>query len=95
MEIQVKSFLVTVVVALVFFLAIIFGARNEQLVTISYFVAKGEYRLPVVLAVVFLLGFIISWVFAGYHILKLRLNVRQLSKRLALAETKNNNDVDA
>ncbi|MCL1077729.1 DUF1049 domain-containing protein [Parashewanella spongiae] len=89
-----KSFLVTVVLALIFFLAIIFGARNEQLVTISYFVAKGEYRLPIVLAVVFLLGFLISWLFAGYHILKLRLNIRHLSKKLALAETKSDSVED-
>ena len=48
-----KSFVATVLVALLFILALIFGARNEQVVTISYFVAQGEYRLPVVLAIVF------------------------------------------
>ncbi|MGL4711251.1 MAG: lipopolysaccharide assembly protein LapA domain-containing protein, partial [Shewanella sp.] len=53
-----KSFIATVFVALLFILALIFGARNEQVVTISYFVAQGEYRLPVVLAIVFFAGFI-------------------------------------
>ncbi|WP_299792767.1 LapA family protein [uncultured Shewanella sp.] len=83
-----KSFIVTVLVALFFFLALIFGARNEQVVTISYFVAQGEFRLPVVLAVVFLSGFIISWFFAVYHIAKLKLALRTVNKKNAHLEAK-------
>nr|WP_232847096.1 LapA family protein [Shewanella nanhaiensis] len=64
-----------------FFLALIFGARNEQVVTISYFIAQGEFRLPIVLAVVFLAGFLISWIFAMYHIAKLKLALRTLNKK--------------
>lgn len=77
-----KSFIVTILVALFFVLALIFGARNEQVVTISYFVAQGEYRLPVVLAVVFLAGFLVSWLFAIYHITRMRLTVRALKKKI-------------
>ncbi|QFU22882.1 LapA family protein [Shewanella eurypsychrophilus] len=76
-----RSFIVTVLVALLFFLALIFGARNEQIVTISYFVAQGEFRLPIVLASVFLAGFVISWFFAIYHITKLKLALRNASKK--------------
>ncbi|ACA86592.1 MULTISPECIES: LapA family protein [Shewanella] len=76
-----KSFIITVLVALFFFLALIFGARNEQVVTISYFIAQGEFRLPIVLAVVFLAGFLISWIFAMYHIAKLKLALRTLNKK--------------
>lgn len=76
-----KSFIITVLVALFFFLALIFGARNEQVVTISYFIAQGEFRLPIVLAVVFLAGFLISWIFAMYHITKLKLALRTLNKK--------------
>ncbi len=76
-----KSFIITVLVALFFFLALIFGARNEQVVTISYFVAQGEFRLPIVLAVVFLAGFVISWIFAMYHIAKLKLALRTANKK--------------
>ncbi|MGI2261457.1 LapA family protein [Shewanella sp. GXUN23E] len=81
-----KSFIVTVVVALLFFLALMFGARNDQMVTISYFVAQGEYRLPVVLAMVFLAGFIISWLLAFYHITRMRLALRRKTRRLAELE---------
>ncbi|MCL1037944.1 lipopolysaccharide assembly protein LapA domain-containing protein [Shewanella corallii] len=81
-----KSFIITVVVALLFFLALMFGARNDQVVTISYFVAQGEYRLPVVLATVFLSGFIISWLMAFYHITRMRLALRRKNKQLAELE---------
>ncbi|QYJ87828.1 lipopolysaccharide assembly protein LapA domain-containing protein [Shewanella mesophila] len=83
-----KSFIATVLVALFFVLALLFGARNEQLVTISYFVAQGEYRLPVVLGAVFLAGFLVSWLFAIYHISKMKLVVRQANKKIAQLETK-------
>nr|WP_210147292.1 LapA family protein [Shewanella sp. WXL01] len=65
-----------------FVLALIFGARNEQVVTISYFVAEGEYRLPIVLAVVFFLGFIISWLFASFYLVRLKLTLRSKQKQI-------------
>lgn len=83
-----KSFIITVLVALFFFLALIFGARNEQIVTISYFVAQGEFRLPIVLAVVFMAGFLISWIFGMYHITKLKLALRAANKKNQLIEHK-------
>ncbi|MDB2385736.1 lipopolysaccharide assembly protein LapA domain-containing protein [Shewanella sp.] len=76
-----KSFIIAVLVAGLFFIALIFGARNEQIVTISYFVAQGEFRLPVVLAFVFLSGFLLSWLFAMYHIAALKLTIRRLKKQ--------------
>ena len=90
-----KSFVTTVVVVLLFFLALVFGARNEQLVTISYFVVQGEYRLPIVLAIVFLLGFLISWFFAIYHIARLRMVLRNTKKKLTQLEAKLPKDVEA
>ncbi len=82
-----KSFIAMILVALFFVLALLFGARNEQMVTVSYFVAQGEYRLPVVLGVVFLTGFLISWLFAMYHIAKMKLVVRQANKKIDQLET--------
>ncbi|MCL1088807.1 lipopolysaccharide assembly protein LapA domain-containing protein [Shewanella profunda] len=90
-----KSFLVTVLVALLFILALIFGARNEQVVTISYFIAQGEYRLPVVLAIVFFAGFMLSWLFACYYIVKLKLALAMTRKKLNVQLAKAPQDVDA
>jgi len=91
----VKSFVSTVLVALLFILALIFGARNEQVVTISYFVAQGEYRLPVVLAIVFFAGFILSWLVASYYIVRLKLSLATTKKKLNQVMAKAPQDVDA
>lgn len=82
MENNVRSFIVIVLIGLLFVLALLFGAKNEQIVTLSYFIAEGEYRLPVVLASVFFSGFIISWIFASYYIIKLKLALRKSNKAL-------------
>ncbi|WP_025820403.1 LapA family protein [Shewanella marina] len=78
-----KSFLVMVVVALLFVIALVFGAKNEQIVTISYFIAQGEFRLPIVLGVVFLAGFILCWLFSMFYIVRTKLKLRTALKQLA------------
>ncbi|WP_076536502.1 LapA family protein [Shewanella sp. UCD-KL21] len=78
-----KSFIAIVIVGLFFVLALLFGAKNEQIVTVSYFIAEGQYRLPVVLAVVFFSGFVISWLFAAYYILKFKIKLRKNKKQIA------------
>lgn len=83
METHVKSFIAIVIVGLFFVLALLFGAKNEQIVTVSYFIAEGQYRLPVVLAVVFFSGFVISWLFAAYYILKFKIILRKNKKQIA------------
>ncbi|WP_394129900.1 LapA family protein [Shewanella maritima] len=77
-----RSFFAIIIVGLCFVLALIFGARNEQVVTISYFIAEGEFRLPIVLAVVFLSGFVISWLFASFYILRMKMKLRKAEKQL-------------
>ncbi|WP_220488094.1 lipopolysaccharide assembly protein LapA domain-containing protein [Shewanella sp. SR44-3] len=83
MEYHVRSFIAIILVGLFFVLALIFGAKNEQLVTVSYFIAEGEYRLPLVLAVVFFGGFMLSWLFAFFYIAKLKLALRKAHKLLS------------
>ncbi|QUN04416.1 LapA family protein [Shewanella yunxiaonensis] len=89
-----KSFIATILLALLFVLALIFGSRNEQVVTISYFVAQGEYRLPIVLAVVFLAGFLVSWIIAFYYILRLKFSLKSARKKI-MALTASQQEQDA
>jgi lipopolysaccharide assembly protein A len=79
----VRAFIAIILVSVFFILALIFGAKNEQLVTVSYFIAEGEYRLPLVLAVVFFGGFMLSWLFAFFYIAKLKLALRKAHKLLS------------
>lgn len=82
-----KSFIVTVIVALLFVVALIFGARNEQLVTINYFVVQGEYRLPFVLASVFFAGFACCWLVAFAYIVRLKISLKRARRRLISLES--------
>nr|WP_283165682.1 LapA family protein [Shewanella litorisediminis] len=85
-EAAVKGFFVALVIALLFVLALLLGSRNEQLVTINYFVAQGEFRLPVVLASVFFAGFLLCWCFAVYHIGKLKYALSRANRKLQKLE---------
>ena len=78
-----KSFFAIIIVGMLFILALLFGAKNEQVVTLSYFVAEGQYRLPVVLAVVFLTGFVLSWLLASFYIMRRKVALRKANKNLA------------
>ncbi|MGL4474274.1 MAG: LapA family protein [Shewanella sp.] len=81
-----RSFVVAVFIAVLFTLGLLFGASNDQMVTISYFVARGEFHLPVVLACVFLMGFLTSWLVAFYHLTKHKLANRRLRKQVTQLE---------
>ncbi|GLP96615.1 LapA family protein [Paraferrimonas sedimenticola] len=77
-----KTLLVTLVVALLFLVALAFGSQNEQMVTINYFLAQDEFRLPVVLSVVFFSGFVSCWLIAMVFVLRLKLSLRSANKRI-------------
>lgn len=78
-----KSFFVLLLIGLFFILALLFGAKNEQMVTVSYFIAEGEYRLPLVLAIVFFAGFALSWLFASFYLFRMKMALRKSQKALA------------
>ncbi|SDJ71649.1 putative membrane protein [Ferrimonas sediminum] len=89
-----KALLITALVAVFFLVAMAFGARNDQLVTLNYFIARGEFSLPMVLAVTFFGGFLISWLITMLLMVRQRFKLNrvtaknhQLEKRLAELES--------
>ncbi|GAA4902941.1 LapA family protein [Ferrimonas pelagia] len=80
-RVGVKAFIITACVAALFLVALAFGARNEHLVSINYFIAQGEFLLPWVMAAAFLAGFVVSWLLALVLVLKQKLMIRQLKSR--------------
>lgn len=83
-----KAFLITAVVAALFVLMMAFGAQNDQVVTVNYFIAKGDVSLPMLLGATFLTGFIISWLLALGIILRQKLTIRKLRTRASKDEVK-------
>ena len=73
-----KRFLTLVLVILLFVIAIVISLKNQQTVNINYLVAQSEIRLSTLLAINFLLGFIVSGFFATFFYLRLSLKNRSL-----------------
>ena len=85
-----KSFIISVVVLFMFVLAFTFGAQNQELVTINYFIAEGKFQLSVVLSVTFFAGFLLSWLFAFFYILKLKIQLTYAQSKLNKTEISKN-----
>ncbi len=77
-----KAFLITAVIAALFIITMAFGARNNQLVEVNYFIAQGEFALSWVIGAVFLSGFVISWLLAFAIIIRQKVALRGLKGRL-------------
>ncbi|WP_276921057.1 LapA family protein [Frischella perrara] len=68
----------------VFVISITFGANNDQHIVFNYLVGESEFRLSTILALLFGLGFLVAWLFAGYFYfiekIKLSSALRKLKK---------------
>ncbi|QIZ76608.1 LapA family protein [Ferrimonas lipolytica] len=78
-----KAFLVTAVIAVLFIVTMAFGARNNQLVEVNYFIAQGEFALSWIVGAMFLAGFTISWLMAFAIIVRQKVTIRGMKARLA------------
>lgn len=75
-----KRFLTLIVAVLLFVIAVALGLKNQQLININYLIAQNEIRLATLLAIIFMLGFVVAALFAVLFYLKLKLKNRQLRK---------------
>lgn len=58
------------------------GANNDQLITFNYVVAKSEFRLSTLVAILFGFGLILGWLITGFFYLKLKLQNIALNRRV-------------
>ncbi|MFB9216794.1 LapA family protein [Vibrio sinaloensis] len=71
-----------VIVLALFLVALALGSQNQAVVSFNYLLAQGEFHLSTLLGVVFVTGFVLSWlIFGGLH-LKSQLQVRKLKKQI-------------
>lgn len=62
--------------------AITIGANNDQLITFNYIIAKNEFRLSTLVAILFGFGLILGWIITGFFYLKLKLQNITLNRRV-------------
>lgn len=69
-------------------ISVTLGANNQQLVTFNYLLAKGEFALPVLLALFFGCGLIIGWLLSGIFYLRLRWRLARSEHKLKKSQKK-------
>lgn len=69
-----KFFITCVIAILLIIIGLSFGAQNDTQVTINYLIAKGSFSLPLVVALLLVVGFLLGWatVLLSYTSLRLR-----------------------
>lgn len=75
-----KRFILLVLLVLLFIIAIVLGLKNQQTVNINYILAQSDIRLSTLLAINFLLGFIVSGCIGMLFYLRLMMKTRHLRK---------------
>ena len=75
-----KRFLTLIVAVLLFAIAVALGLKNQQLINVNYLIAQNEIRLATLLAIIFMVGFVVATIFAVLFYLKLKMKNRQLRK---------------
>lgn len=73
------GFVMTVAILLV---AVTIGANNDQLITFNYVVAKSEFRLSTLVAMLFGFGLVLGWGISGIFYLKVKLEHIALVRRV-------------
>lgn len=67
-----KYLLIFFILLVIFIIAITIGAHNDQVITVNYLLAQGEFRVSTVLSVLFGAGFLLGWLICGLFWLRLR-----------------------
>lgn len=62
--------------------AVTIGANNDQMITFNYIVAKSEFRLSTLVAILFGFGLILGWFITGFFYLKVKLQNIALNRRV-------------
>ncbi|QIM63058.1 LapA family protein [Frederiksenia canicola] len=62
--------------------AITIGANNDQVITFNYIVAKNEFKLSTLVAILFGFGLLLGWFITGFFYLKVKLQNIALNRRV-------------
>lgn len=62
--------------------AVTIGANNDQVITFNYIIAKSEFKLSTLVAILFGFGLILGWFITGFFYLKVKLQNIALNRRV-------------
>ncbi|MDX7989855.1 LapA family protein [Xenorhabdus sp. Reich] len=82
-----KYFLILLLALVVFVISVTLGANNNQVVTFNYLIAKGDYSVSTLLAVLFAVGFTLGWGICGAFYLRTCISLRRAKRKIKRLET--------
>ncbi|WGL97031.1 LapA family protein [Arsenophonus sp. aPb] len=80
-----KYFLILLLAIAIFIVSVTLGSSNNQIITFNYLIAKGDYPISTLLAILFAVGFVLGWLICGVFYAKALIslsNARRKIKRL-------------
>ncbi|SQI40575.1 Inner membrane protein yciS [Leminorella richardii] len=77
-----KYLLIGLIAVVILVISVTLGAHNEQVVTFNFLIAKGDYALSTLLAVLFGSGFVLGWLVTGIFYLRLRLRLGRSMRQI-------------
>ncbi|MFV9996898.1 MAG: LapA family protein [Arsenophonus endosymbiont of Dermacentor nuttalli] len=86
-----KYFLILLLALAVFIVSVTLGSSNNQIITFNYLIAKDDYPISTLLAILFAVGFVLGWLICGVFYAKALIslsNARRKIKRLESQLTK-------
>ncbi|WP_340619893.1 LapA family protein [Xenorhabdus siamensis] len=82
-----KYFLILLLALVVFVISVTLGTNNNQVVTFNYLIAKGDYSISTLLAVLFAIGFALGWGICGGFYLRTSMSLRRAKRKIKRLET--------
>lgn len=82
-----KRLLLVLLLLFVLIVAILLGAQNNQYIVINYLIAQSEMRVSMVMAVMVLIGVVLSAGIFSLFWLRLKWRIRQLERKLKVPST--------
>lgn len=77
MRILISGLIAIVVLAV----ATVFATHNEQLVMVNYLIAKGEFKLSLVIGFSLVTGFLLSWIVSAFFYYRLKMRFTLLKRK--------------
>lgn len=62
--------------------AVTIGANNDQVISFNYIIAKSEFKLSTLVAILFGFGLILGWLISAFFYLKLKFKNIALNRRI-------------
>ncbi|VAY02440.1 Lipopolysaccharide assembly protein A [Arsenophonus endosymbiont of Aleurodicus dispersus] len=83
-----KFFLILLLVIVIFIASVTLGSSNNQIVTFNYLISKGDYPISILLAVLFVVGFLLGWLICGVFYAKALILLSNARRKIKCLESK-------